>query len=62
MVFMFARSSQSNYTHYLLEMITDLELESSSELCHAVLCLTLINLTGWEGHWNAGDFVQEYFK
>lgn len=62
MVFTFAGSSHSNYTHYLLEMITDLELESSSELRHAVLRLTLVNLTGQEGHWSAGDFVQEYFN
>ena len=62
MVFTFAGSSHSNYTHYLLEMITDLKLKSSSELRHVVLCLTLVNLTGREGHWSAGDFVQEYFN
>ncbi|KIM36098.1 hypothetical protein M413DRAFT_428012 [Hebeloma cylindrosporum] len=62
MLFTFAGSSHSNYTKYLLEMITNLELESSPELRQGMLHITLVNLTGREGHWSAGDFIQEYFN
>lgn len=62
MVFSFAGSSHSKYTYYLLEMITDLELESSHDLRDNLLKCTLVNLSGQEGHWSAGDFVQEYFN
>jgi hypothetical protein len=62
MVFTFAGSSHSNYTNYLLEMITKIELESDEDLRRALLQLTLVNLSGREGHWSAGDFIQEYFN
>ena len=62
MLFTFAGSSHSNYTGYLLEMIVKLELESSPKLKQAILRLSLINLTGKEGHFSAGDFIQEYFN
>ena len=62
MLFTFAGSSHSNYTGYLLEMIVKLELESSPELKQALLRLSLVNLTGKEGHFSAGDFIQEYFN
>ncbi|TFK73715.1 hypothetical protein BDN72DRAFT_868943 [Pluteus cervinus] len=61
-VFTFAGSAHTNYTNYLLEMITRLEFESSPDLRNALLHLTLINLTGKPGHFAAGDFVQEYFN
>ena len=62
MLFTFAGSSHSNYTGYLLEMIVKLELESSPQLKQAILRLSLVNLTGEEGHFSAGDFIQEYFN
>lgn len=62
MVFTFAGSSHSNYTKYLLEMITNLELECTPELRRALLQISLVNLTGRDGHWSAGDFIQEYFN
>jgi hypothetical protein len=62
MLFTFAGSSHSNYTGYLLEMITKLELESSPDLKQAILHLSLVNLRGDEGHFSAGDFIQEYFN
>jgi len=62
MLFTFAGSSHSNYTGYLLEMITKLELESSPELKQETLRLSLVNLTGEEGCFSAGDFIQEYFN
>ena len=62
MLFTFAGSSHSKYTQYLLEMITDLELESTAELRAALLRTTLVNLRGIDGRWSAGDFIQEYFN
>ncbi|KAF8958799.1 hypothetical protein BDZ97DRAFT_1940816 [Flammula alnicola] len=62
MLFTFAGSSHSNYMKYLLEMITKIELETDKNLRKALLQLTLVNLSGREGHWSAGDFVQEYFN
>ena len=62
MLFTFAGSSHSKYTQYLLEMITDLELECSPQLQVALLRTTLVNLRGIEGRWSAGDFIQEYFN
>lgn len=61
-LFSFAGSSHSKYMQYYLEIITSLELESSAELRHGLLQMTLINITGHEGHWSAADFVQEYFN
>jgi hypothetical protein len=62
MLFTFAGSSHSNYTKYLLEMITKIELEANEDLRKALLQITLVNLSGREGHWSAGDFIQEYFN
>ncbi|KAF5328076.1 hypothetical protein D9619_013640 [Psilocybe cf. subviscida] len=62
MVFTFAASSHSKYTQYLLETLVDLEYESTPELREGLLHMTLVNLTGREGHWSAGDFMQEYFN
>lgn len=62
MLFTFAGSTHSNYVKYLLEMITNLELECTPELWQALLQISLINLTGKDGHWAAGDFIQEYFN
>lgn len=62
MVFSFAGSTHSKYTNYLLETITDLELECDGELQKALLATTLVNLSGKEGRWSARDFIQEYFN
>ncbi|KAF8798864.1 hypothetical protein BYT27DRAFT_7228135 [Phlegmacium glaucopus] len=62
MVFTFAGSTHTNYTKYLLEMITKLELESDDDLQKGLLQLSLVNLSSREGHWSAGDFIQEYFN
>ena len=62
MVFLFAGSSHSKYTNYLLETITNLELECEPELRKALLATTLVNLSGKEGQWSARDFIQEYFN
>jgi len=59
MLFMFAGSPHSKYTTYLLEFITDLELESGPELKAAKLDSLLVNLTGEAGRFLAKDFVQE---
>ena len=62
MLFTFAGSPHSNYTAYFLEMITKLEWESGPELKAALLALSLVNLTGREGGFAAGDTIQEYFN
>ena len=62
MLFSFAGSTHSKYTNYLLETITDLELECEGELRKALLATTLVNLSGKEGRWSARDFIQEYFN
>jgi hypothetical protein len=62
MLFTFAGSPHSNYTAYFLEMITKLEWESSPDLKSALLAVSLVNLTGREGSFAAGDTIQEYFN
>jgi hypothetical protein len=62
MLFVFAGSSHSKYTAYLLETICNLELESSPELHDAILRGSLINLSGKAGGFSAGDTVQEFFN
>ncbi|KAJ3506750.1 hypothetical protein NLJ89_g6695 [Agrocybe chaxingu] len=62
MVFTFAGSTHGKYTQYVLEMIADLEYDCSPEVRRGLLQMTLVNLSGREGHWSAGDFIQEYFN
>lgn len=62
MVFTFAGTTHTNYTAYLLETITKLEMECSDELKKALLHLSLVNLTGRKGRFSAGDYIQEYFN
>ncbi|RDB16715.1 hypothetical protein Hypma_002556 [Hypsizygus marmoreus] len=62
MLFTFAGSNHSNYTSYLLEVIAKLELECSADLRHGLLQLTLVNLSGKDGHFAPGDYIQEYFN
>ena len=49
MLFTFAGSGHSNYTSYLLEMICEIELESSPALQEAFLLSLLVNATGEKG-------------
>lgn len=62
MVFTFAGSSHTKYTTYLLEMITNLELESTPALCHAILGSLVVNLTGQPGSFQPSDLMQEHFN
>ncbi|KAF8872739.1 hypothetical protein BD779DRAFT_1708992 [Infundibulicybe gibba] len=62
MLFTFAGSSHTKYTNYLLEMLCDLELESSPLLREAVLRSMLVNLSGQRGAFSASDFIQEFFN
>ncbi|KAH9911496.1 uncharacterized protein B0H18DRAFT_1062212 [Fomitopsis serialis] len=62
MVFTFAGSTHTKYTAYLLEMICNLELESTPALRHAILSNLVVNLTGNEGSFQPGDLMQEYFN
>lgn len=62
MIFTFCGGGNSNYTSYLLEMICDLELESSTALREAILSSMLINITGEEGKWQPGDIIQEFLN
>lgn len=62
MLFTFAGSTHTKYGTYLLELITNLELESSWELKETVLNSMLVNLSGREGAFTAGDIIQEFFN
>jgi len=62
MLFSFASSSHSKYTTYLLEFLTNFELESSQELCETTLNAMLVNLSGMDGAFAEGDIIQEFFN
>jgi len=62
MLFTFAGSTHSKYTNYLLETISNLELECSPALRETILKSTLVNLSGKAGGSSAGDIIQEYFN
>ncbi|KAJ7127279.1 hypothetical protein C8R43DRAFT_897578 [Mycena crocata] len=59
MIFTFAGSTHGKYTNYLLEMVCDLELESSPALRDASLLSTVLNATGGPGDFSACDIYQE---
>jgi hypothetical protein len=59
MLFTFAGSGHTNYTAYLLEMICDIEFESSPALREAFLMSLLVNPTGESGGFVPGDIYQE---
>ena len=59
MLFTFAGSGHMNYTSYILEMICDIEYESSPELKEAFLFSLVVNPTGEEGGCVPGDIYQE---
>jgi hypothetical protein len=59
MMFTFAGSGHSNYTGYLLEMICDIELESSPTLQEVFLMSLLVNPTSEKGGFTPGDIYQE---
>jgi len=59
MLFTFTGSGHTNYTGYLLEMICDIELESSPALREAFLTSLLVNPTGEQGGFVPGDIYQE---
>jgi hypothetical protein len=62
MLFTFAGSTHSKYTTYLLEFLTNFELESSRALRETTLNVMLVNLSGREGAFSAGDIIQEFFN
>jgi hypothetical protein len=62
MLFTFAGSTHTNYVSYLLEMICNLELESSQELREAILTSMVVNLSGEPGRFAASDFIQEFLN
>ncbi|KAF8811180.1 hypothetical protein BYT27DRAFT_7221584 [Phlegmacium glaucopus] len=62
MLFTFAGSSHTKYATYLLEFLTDLELEPSPDLKQGVLNSMLVNLSGKEGAFSAGDIIQEFYN
>jgi len=59
MLFTFAGSGHTNYTSYILEMICEIEYESSPELKEAFLFSLVVNPTGEEGGCVPGDIYQE---
>ncbi|KAF8962188.1 hypothetical protein BDZ97DRAFT_1759423 [Flammula alnicola] len=62
MILTFAGSTHSKYMNYLLEMLCDLELESSKELREAFLSNWIINPSGEAGRFVAGDKFQEQLQ
>ena len=61
-MFTFAGSTHSKYTTYLLEFLTNLELECSRELRETTLNAMLVNLSGNAGSFSPGDLIQEFFN
>lgn len=59
MLLTFAGTSHSKYTTYLLEMLCNIELESSPALQEAIMKAMLVNVSGEAGKWQPGDIVQE---
>lgn len=62
MILTFAGSTHTKYMNYLLEMLCDLELESSPELRDAFLANWIINPSGEAGTFIAGDKFQEQLQ
>ncbi|KAH9928413.1 uncharacterized protein B0H18DRAFT_843904, partial [Fomitopsis serialis] len=62
MLFSFAGSSHHKYATYLLEMVCNLELESSPALREFFLRNWLVNPSGKQGHYQAGDLLQEHYN
>lgn len=62
MLFEFAGSTHHKYTQYILEMICNIELESSPELRKVFFENWLVNPSGLPGHWMAGDLYQEQLQ
>lgn len=62
MIFTCAGSTHTKYMNYLLEMVCDLELESSAELRHAFLANWIVNPSGKPNGWVAGDKFQEQLQ
>jgi hypothetical protein len=62
MLFMFAGSSHTKYTTYLLEFLTNFELESSRELRKTTLNAMVVNLSSMAGAFAAGNIIQEFFN
>ena len=62
MLFTFTGSTHTKYATYLLEFITNFELESSKELHETVMNAMVVNLSGKEGGFAAGDIIQEFFN
>jgi hypothetical protein len=62
MILTFAGSTHTKYMNYLLEMLCNLELESSAELREAFLANWIINPSGQLGHFVAGDKFQEQLQ
>ncbi|EIW62772.1 uncharacterized protein TRAVEDRAFT_113893, partial [Trametes versicolor FP-101664 SS1] len=61
-LFSFAGSSHTKYTGYTLEMIVNLELESSPALKEMFLKNWLINPSGESGRWVEGDIHLEHIN
>ncbi|KAF9491306.1 hypothetical protein BDN71DRAFT_1510475 [Pleurotus eryngii] len=62
MTFTFTGSSHTKYSHYMLEQLCDLELESAEEEWASFLANYLVNPSGKDGHWIAGDQYQEQLQ
>ncbi|KAK1218046.1 hypothetical protein PQX77_019275 [Marasmius sp. AFHP31] len=62
LLFCFASSSHKKYAQYLLEVIIDLEYESSPELHQAVLSTAVATLSGMPGTHRCCDLLQEFFQ
>ncbi|KAF9487211.1 hypothetical protein BDN71DRAFT_1514192 [Pleurotus eryngii] len=62
MLFTFAGSSHTKYMAYLLEFISNVELESSEPLSSCFMGNFLVNPSGLPGHFMAGDKFQEQLQ
>ncbi|KAK1234278.1 hypothetical protein PQX77_002521 [Marasmius sp. AFHP31] len=60
--FCFTSSSHKKYAQYLLEVIIDLQYESSPELRQALLSTAVATLSGLPGTHRCCDLLQEFFQ
>ncbi|PBK60354.1 hypothetical protein ARMSODRAFT_1026634 [Armillaria solidipes] len=55
-------NTHTKYTSYLLEIVCNFKLESGPNLCQVFFENCLVNPSGIQGHWMAGDQLQEQLQ
>ncbi|KIY48924.1 hypothetical protein FISHEDRAFT_42409 [Fistulina hepatica ATCC 64428] len=61
-IMVYAGSTHQPYARYMLEVLCDIDFESSPGLADLLLSISVVNLSAIPGHSAAVDYVQEYFN